>query len=126
LKPARDMGKYGRRRSGINNTPLRKSIAVRTFSDWNDPPPGFFEMDMVAHCGKSVAGSHAHSLVLTDIASGWTEGAAMVVREQTLITLTVEEVRLNCHSPCSDWTWTTIVPSSMKRLWTTARIESWN
>ena len=40
--------------------------------DWNDPPPGFFEMDMVAHCGKSVAGSHVHSLVLTDIASGWT------------------------------------------------------
>jgi hypothetical protein len=41
LKPARDTGKQGRRRSGINNTPLRKSIAVRTFSDWNDPPPGF-------------------------------------------------------------------------------------
>jgi hypothetical protein len=99
LKPARDTGKQGRRRSGINNTPLRKSIAVRTFSDWNDPPPGFFEMDMVAHCGKSVAGSHAHSLVLTDIASGWTEGAAMVVREQTLITLTVEEVRLKLPFP---------------------------
>ncbi len=48
---------------------------------------------MVAHCGKSVAGSHVHSLVLTDIASGWTEAAAMVVREQTLITLTVEEIR---------------------------------
>jgi hypothetical protein len=50
-------------------------------------------MDMVAHCGKSVAGSHVHSLVLTDIASGWTEAAAMVVREQTLVTLTVEEIR---------------------------------
>jgi len=99
LKPARDTGKQGRRRSGINNTPLRKSIAVRTFSDWNDPPPGFFEMDMVAHCGKSVAGSYAHSLVLTDIASGWTEGAAMVVREQTLITVTVEEVRLKLPFP---------------------------
>jgi len=99
LKPARDSGKQGRRRSGINNTPLRKSIAVRTFSDWNDPPPGFFEMDMVAHCGKSVAGSHAHSLVLTDIASGWTEGAAMVMREQTLITVTVEEVRLKLPFP---------------------------
>jgi hypothetical protein len=48
---------------------------------------------MVAHCGQSVAGSHAHSLVLTDIASGWTEAAAMILREQTLITLTVEEVR---------------------------------
>jgi hypothetical protein len=99
LKPVRDMGKYGRRRSGINNTPLRKSIAVRTFGDWNDPPPGFFEMDMVAHSGKSVAGSHAHSLVLTDIASGWTESAAMVVREQTLITVTVEEVRLKLPFP---------------------------
>jgi hypothetical protein len=93
LKPVREAGKQGRRRSAIN-TPLRKSIAVRTFNDWNDPPPGFFEMDMVAHCGKSVAGSHAHSLVLTDIASGWTEAAAMVVREQTLITVTVEEVRV--------------------------------
>ena len=99
LKPARDTGKHARRRSGINNTPLRKSVAVRTFSDWNDPPPGFFEMDMVAHCGNSVAGSHAHSLVLTDIASGWTEGAAMVVREQTLITVTVEEVRLKLPFP---------------------------
>lgn len=93
LKPVRETGKQGRRRSAIN-TPLRKSIAVRTFNDWNDPPPGFFEMDMVAHCGKSVAGSHAHSLVLTDIASGWTEAAAMVVREQTLITITVEEIRV--------------------------------
>jgi hypothetical protein len=46
LKPVREAGKQGRRRSGIN-TPLRKSIAVRTFNDWNDPPPGFFEMDIL-------------------------------------------------------------------------------
>jgi hypothetical protein len=50
-------------------------------------------MDMVAHCGNSVAGSHAHSLVLTDIASGWTEAAPLLVREQSLITETVEEIR---------------------------------
>jgi hypothetical protein len=93
LKPVREAGQQGRRRSAIHS-PLRNSIAVRTFNDWNDPPPGFFEMDMVAHCGKSVAGSHAHSLVVTDIASGWTEAAAMVVREQTLITVTVEEIRV--------------------------------
>ena len=98
LKPAREAGRQKRRRSHIN-TPLRKSIAVRTFNDWNDPPPGFFEMDMVAHCGKSVAGCHAHSLVLTDIASGWTEAAAMIVREQTLITETVEEIRVNLPFP---------------------------
>jgi hypothetical protein len=98
LGPVRQAGKQGRRRSHLN-TALRKSIAVRTFNDWNDPPPGFFEMDMVAHCGKSVAGSHVHSLVLTDIASGWTEAAAMVVREQTLITITVEEIRQKLPFP---------------------------
>ena len=92
LKPIREVAKQGRRRTTINTT-LRKSILVRTFSDWNDPPPGYFEMDLAAHCGKSVAGSHVHSLVMTDIASGWTEAAAMVVREQTLVTLTVEEIR---------------------------------
>ncbi len=98
LAPVRSVAKQGRRKSGIS-TPLRKSIAVRTFADWNDPPPGFFEMDMVAHCGKSVAGSHVHSLVLTDIASAWTIAAAMVVREQTLITVTVEEIRRQLPFP---------------------------
>ena len=72
LTTVRDSAKQGRRRTMIN-TPLRKSIAVRTFGDWHDPSPGFFEMDMVVHCGKSTVGSYVHSLVLTDIASGWTE-----------------------------------------------------
>jgi hypothetical protein len=92
LQTVRERGREGRRRSGIS-TPLRKSIAVRTFGDWNDPPPGYFEMDMVAHCGKSMAGSHVHSLVLTDIATGWTEAVGMIVREQTLVIESVEDVR---------------------------------
>jgi hypothetical protein len=92
LRTVRDTAKQGRRRS-ILNTPLRKSIAVRTFGDWHDPSPGFFEMDMVVHCGKSTVGSYVHSLVLTDIASGWTEAIAMVVREQTLIIESVSDVR---------------------------------
>ena len=59
LAPARNAGQQGRRRAGIS-TPLRKSIAVRTFTDWNDPPPGFFEMDMVAHWRK-VRGGQSRS-----------------------------------------------------------------
>src|SRR6476646_3993767 len=92
LARVRDTAKQGRRRTMIN-TPLRKSIAVRTFGDWHNPSPGFFEMDMVVHCGKSTIGSYVHSLVLTDIASGWTEAIAMVVREQTLVTESVGEIR---------------------------------
>lgn len=30
---------------------VRRRVPVRTFSDWQDPPPGFFEADLVAHSG---------------------------------------------------------------------------
>ncbi len=98
LTTVRDTAKQGRRRTMIN-TALRKSIAVRIFGDWHDPAPGFFEMDMVVHCGKSTVGSYVHSLVLTDIASGWTEAIAMVVREQTLITESVSGIRAKLPFP---------------------------
>jgi hypothetical protein len=58
---------------------------VRTFADWRDPPPGFFEIDMVEHCcGPKTDGDYLHSLVLTDIASGWTECVTMRTRNQML------------------------------------------
>ncbi len=120
LAVVRDTAKQGRRRSSINNTALRKSIAVRTFGDWNDPAPGFMEMDMVVHCGKSTVGSYVHSLVLTDIASGWTEAIAMVVREQTLVTESVSEVRSSCRSRFAGWMWTTTARLSTTRWWTIA------
>jgi len=72
---------------------------VRTFRDWNDPASGYFEMDRVAHCGKSTAGSYVHSLDLTDLAFGWTETRAMIVREQTLVIETVGEIRTQLPFP---------------------------
>ena len=32
---------------------LKHQVPVRTFSDWSDLKPGFFEGDLVAHCGVS-------------------------------------------------------------------------
>lgn len=72
----------------------RRRIKMRTFADWNDPPPGSMEMDLVAHCGAVNRGSYVHSLVLTDIATGWTEAAPMVVREGSLVVETLERIRL--------------------------------
>jgi hypothetical protein len=72
----------------------RRRIKMRTFADWNEPPPGSMEMDLVAHCGEVNRGSYVHSLVLTDIASGWTEAAPIVVREGSLVVETLERVRL--------------------------------
>jgi len=53
---------------------MRRSVPVRTFSDWGDPPPGFFEADLVAHSGPRANGSFIQTLVLTDIATGLPEG----------------------------------------------------
>jgi hypothetical protein len=51
------------------------------------------EMDLVAHCGEVNRGSYINSLVLTDIASGWTEAAPLVVRESGLVVETLERIR---------------------------------
>lgn len=71
----------------------RRRIRMRTFADWNEPPPGSMEMDLVAHCGPVNRGSYVNSLVLTDIASGWTEAAPIVVREGSLVVETLERIR---------------------------------
>jgi hypothetical protein len=47
-------------------TLLKDKIPVRTFADWNDVHPGFLEMDLVAHCGESVAGEYLHTLNAVD------------------------------------------------------------
>ena len=54
-------------------TLLKHRVPVRTFADWNEQQPGFLEADLVAHCGHSAEGSFLRTLVLTDIATGWTE-----------------------------------------------------
>jgi hypothetical protein len=75
----------GRRRPGIGSA-IRRSIPVRTFAEWGDPQPGFFEIDMVEHCGGiKRGGNFVHTLTLTDIATGWTECVSMPVRDQSLI-----------------------------------------
>src|SRR6059058_2118750 len=84
-------GRQGRRRGRPNA--VRRSIPVRTFSDWRDPPPGFFEADLVAHSGPVASGSFIQTLVLTDIATGWTECAPLLVREQRLLTEVMTELR---------------------------------
>ena len=78
---------------------IRRRIPIRTFADWHEPQPGSMEMDLVAHCGDANRGSYVHSLVLTDIASEWTECAPLVVREKTLLTETLERVRVSLPFP---------------------------
>ena len=82
-----------RRRRTAPPSSVRRSIPVRTFSDWDDPPPGFAEADLVAHSGPVTRGSFVQMLVVTDIATGWTECAPVLYREQTLLREVLGEVR---------------------------------
>jgi len=70
-------GQPGRKshRRAAPSAAVRRSVPVRTFSDWGDPAPGFVEADLVAHSGPIAAGNFVQTLVLTDIATGWTECA---------------------------------------------------
>ena len=80
------------RRRAAPSAAIRHSVPVRTFSDWGDPAPGFVEADLVAHSGPTAKGSFVQTLVLTDIATGWTECAPLLVREQRLLTEVLGEV----------------------------------
>ncbi len=92
LSPVRQSA-TGRRHRARAIPGIRRSIPVRTFTDWKDPIPGFLEADLVAHSGERMAGSFAHTLVLTDIASGWTECVPLIVREANLIVDALEQLR---------------------------------
>jgi hypothetical protein len=81
------------RRKALPSAAIRRAVPVRTFADWGDPPPGFVEADLVSHSGPVTKGSFVQTLVLTDIATGWTECAPLLVREQRLLTEVLGEMR---------------------------------
>jgi hypothetical protein len=47
---------------------------------WQTAEPGHFEVDLVHHCGMSAAGDYVHTLQMVDIATGWSERAAILGR----------------------------------------------
>jgi hypothetical protein len=77
LSPIRNKAKSGKRRR--RDRKVSKKIPVRTFADWDEPKPGYFEIDFVVHCGGSMADSFIYTLVATDVCSGWTECIPLIV-----------------------------------------------
>jgi hypothetical protein len=82
LRPLRQ----GDRKRGIATTRagslLKHQIPIRTFAEWDDAESGFFEADLVAHCGTSAEGAFLQTLTLTDVATGWTECLPLIYRAQ--------------------------------------------
>ena len=93
LAPVRAGASGGRRRRNTYSSAVRRSVPIRTFADWNDPVPGYMEADLVAHSGPSASGSFVQTLTLTDVATGWTECAALLFREQRLLSEVMTALR---------------------------------
>jgi len=72
---------------------LKKSIPIRTFADWDEKVPGFFEVDLVSHDGEAARGDFNQSLNFTDIATGWVEMVAVKNKAQVWVFGGIEEIK---------------------------------
>jgi len=72
---------------------LKKSIPIRTFADWNEKVPGFFEVDLVSHDGGAVRGDFLQSLNFTDIATGWVEMIAVKNKAQVWVFTGIKSIK---------------------------------
>lgn len=85
-------GQHRRRRTRVV-TGVRRRTTVRTFNGWKDVEPGWFEMDLVAHCGGRMEGPFLWTLVLTDVASGWSECVPLPSRDGLLVRSALQELQ---------------------------------
>lgn len=88
-------GKYTKR--GLCTTRpgsiIRDLIPIRT-NQWNENRPGFIEVDLVAHCGTSVAGEYINTLDIVDIATGWTSQRAVWGKGEMNTFKAIKEIEL--------------------------------
>jgi hypothetical protein len=82
LQPARAAGQPRGISTTKAGTLLKRQIPIRTFAQWDDASPGFFEAELVAHYGGHTDGAFLSTLVLTDVATGWVECQALLYRSQ--------------------------------------------
>lgn len=63
--------KDGRGRGATKPSHLKEIIPIRR-GPWQNPNPGFGEVDTVAHCGSTLQGDFAYTVQYTDVATIWT------------------------------------------------------
>jgi hypothetical protein len=98
LQPAR----FEQRRGLSTTKPgslLKKAIPVRTYAQLDDARPGFVEMDLVAHCGETVAGQYLNTLNVVDVSTSWTECLAVYQKTQHAVFEAILQLRQQLPFP---------------------------
>jgi hypothetical protein len=89
---------------------LKQQVPIRTYTPGDDQRPGFEEIDLVAHCGATTAGTYLCTLDLVDVATGWTECAAVLNKGNAQSVPPWKPCARGCPSPC--WGSTRILEGS--------------
>ena len=78
---------------------LKHKIPIRTFADWDNAKPGFLQIDTVGHEGGNSRGDFCQTLDMTDVASGWTELAAVKNKAQVWVFEAITKLRRRLPFP---------------------------
>lgn len=71
---------------------LKSQIPIRT-NQWHEDQAGFGEIDLVAHCGGSLAGQFVYTLQYVDIKTTWTERVAVMGKSQQRVFTAIKHIR---------------------------------
>lgn len=96
-RPRRRLRPYGP--TTTRGSSLLRQIPIRTFTEWDDAEPGFFEADLVAHCGRSTSGIYARTLSAVDIVTGWFEPYALERAGKRAVREAIEQIRQRAPVP---------------------------
>ena len=80
-------------------TLLKHQIPIRTFADWNEKEPGFFEIDLVAHDGGDASGDFCQTLTITDVDTGWVQLHGLKNKAQRWTHAALQDARLTLPIP---------------------------
>ena len=98
LRPVRIKSRHGLSTTKPGNL-LKKSIAVRTFTEWSEERPGFMEIDLVAHCGDNTTGQFLNTLTCTDVCTSWTDITGLPRRSQEAVCEAIHQMRQRLPFP---------------------------
>jgi len=84
--------KAGGGRSTTKPSHLKEIIPIRR-GPWENPHPGYGEVDTVAHCGGTLVGDYAYTVQYTDVATIWTCLAAQWNKGEEATTNSMASIR---------------------------------
>lgn len=96
----KEKAKGRRSASHTKKGPLVKNkVPIRTFSEWKDVKPGFFEIDTVSHTNSDTTGGFISTLNMTDIATCWTLPIAIPSKHASEVIAALDKAKKSLPFP---------------------------